>query len=123
MSRLGAYAPAGVDARSSAAGPVADAASSPQRYPDLRRLPAKPAVTPPSTYAAQAESQRAARAGLQGWVADNPAQPADTEAYAGAQRGRVLDPAREAPAEDQAARSDAWAARLRELAKPPPPPK
>ena len=122
MTRLGAYAPEGVDPRSASAGVVAEAAGARHPYPDLRRLPRAPAVTPPTAFAARADDQRAARARLQRWTETNPAQPVDTETYAGAQSGRVLDPARESPPEDQAARSEAWAARLRNVAKPPPPP-
>ena len=118
-----AYAPAGVDPKSTAADIVRSRLAERQPYPDLRRLPAAPKDVPaPKAFAAQAAAQRAARARLQAWVAAHPPEVADTEAYAGLQRARVPDPARDAPADDQAARSEAWAARLRQVAKPPPPP-
>lgn len=122
LSGAASYGPASVDARSSAAEAVTAAGHARHPYPDLRRLPKPPPLTPPAAYAARAQEQRTARSGLQRWVAANPAEASDTEAYAGAQRGRVLDPAREAPSDNQAARSEAWAARLRQAAKPPPPP-
>ena len=120
VSRLASDA---VDPASANAEAVREAAAHPQPYPDLKRLPAVPRdVRPPSAFGVQASALEKDRSGLQAWAAAHPALTGDTDAYAESARGRGRDPIGAAPAPDQAQRSDAWAARLREAAKPPPPP-
>ena len=121
--RLGALAPAGVDPTSSAAGAVRAAQASRPAYPDLARLPPRPTdLRAPGGYGVAAAQLQGGRGELQRWTAANPALTADPETFAASTRARVPQAQRDAPAEDQAARSEAWAKRLREAAKPPPPP-
>ncbi len=122
-SRLQALAPSGVDGTSAAAGAVRSAQASRPAYPDLARLPPRPAdLRAPAAYGAAAGELRGGRASLEGWRTQNPPLVDDVEGFAAAEQGRIPPSQRDAPAAEQAARSAAWAAQLREAAKPPPPP-
>ena len=98
-----------------------------QQYPmpSFRDVPAKPTGLPrPASFKADVLASDKARAELDAWVAANPPMaPLDTnatEAFAAAQRARI--PAGEAVPPAPVGSED-YAARLRELATPPPPPK
>ena len=119
VSRL---ASGGVDSTSSSAEAVREASAHPYPYPDVKRLPLVPRdVRPLPAFGVQAAALRQDRDGLQTWAATHPAMVDDTDAYAERARGRGADPAGPAPPPDQSQRSEAWAARLRAVAKPPPP--
>lgn len=61
---------------------------------------------------------------LSAWVSDNPALAATpTDAFNASALGALKFDAGDAPPADQAARSEAYAARLRAQSTPPPPPK
>lgn len=119
----GTFASDPVDARSAAAPRVSQVQDARHAYPDLRRLPAKPPEIAPATFASRADAVRGDRARLAEWVRTHPAEVTDTEGFAQASRGRVPAEVLSAvPPEDQAARTAAFAERLRKAAQPPPPP-
>lgn len=122
-SRLQALAPAGVDGGSAAAGAVRSAQRSHPAYPDLARLPPRPTdLRAPGAYGVAAGELRGGRGVLEGWRTANPPLTADPEAFAASAQGHIPAAQRDTPAVDQAAQSAAWAQRLRDAAKPPPPP-
>ena len=113
----------GVNPDSPAAAAVREASARPYPYPELKRLPPPPRdLRPVAAYGTQAASIEKDRNGLQAWAVAHPALHDDAEAYADSARSRAPDPAKDAPPPDQAQRSEAWAEKMREAGKPPPPP-
>ncbi len=113
----------GVNPESPSATAVREASARSYPYPELKRLPPPPRdLRPVTAYGTQAAGLEKDRGVLQAWAVSHPAMNDEPEAYATAARGRTLDPAKAAPPADQAQRSEAWAAKMREAAKAPPPP-
>ena len=113
----------GVDPQSPSAAAVQEASSHPYPYPNIKRLPLPPRdVRPVAAFGTQAAALTKIRDGLQAWAVAHPASHDDAEDYAAGERARTLDPAKVATPPDQAQRSEAWAQKMREAAKAPPPP-
>ena len=113
----------GVNPDSPAADAVREASARPGPFPDMKRLPPPPRdLRPVATYGTQAAGLEKDRGVLQAWAVAHPVMTDDPEGYASAARARTLDPAKAAPPADQAQRSEAWAEKMREAAKAPPPP-
>jgi len=111
---------------SPAAGEVREAARRDFPTPSFRDVPPPPAnVRPPEAFRMAVTRSIGAREQLQAWVAANPpltdVATETTEAFAESQRARIPAGQRE-PIPAPAGTED-FAARLRELATPPPPPR
>jgi hypothetical protein len=125
LGRVTSLSPQPVDSSSAVAEQVRAASRAKARMPRFRDVPPLPTgVRPASSFRTAVTESNQAGAALGAWVAANPSllppDQADTEAFAAAQRARI-------PADQRAnldpAGSEEYAARLRALATPPPPPK
>jgi len=126
FARVSSMSPGSTPADNPLAAQVRAAERTRYPLPSFRDVPPVPTdVRPPQAFAQAVEGGVAARDRLKAWVADNPPEvplgPQDTEAYAASQRARI--PAGERQLSPQPAGTDEFAARLRALAKPPPPPR
>jgi hypothetical protein len=126
FSRVMSLKPEGVDPSSPVAAEVRAASQRDYKTPRFRDVPPSPAdVRPAAAFGQAARASEAQRDQLNTWVAANPPMiPTDsarTEAFAESARARI--PADQRVATPPAAGSEEYAARLRELATPPPPPR
>ena len=126
FSRVLSMKPEGVDPNSPVAAEVRAASNRRYRTPSFRDVPPTPSdVRPAPAFGQAARANEAQRDQLNAWVAANPpmtpTDPAQTEAFAESARARI--PADQRVTAPPAAGSDEYAARLRELATPPPPPR
>jgi hypothetical protein len=125
LARVTAITPEPIDTSSPVVGQVRRASAASYRTPSFRDVPPKPTdAPPPATFRAAVAENAKAHDKLEAWVAANPPMipldPSQTEAFAADQRARI--PAGQA--EDTApVGTEEYAARLRALATPPPPPK
>jgi hypothetical protein len=127
LGRVTSLSPAPVDASSPVAAEVRAASRAKTALPKFRDVPPVPSdVRPPAAFATAVADSVAARDRLETWVAANPptlpTDPQETEAFAAAQRARIPAGVKEAPPPESAGTED-FAARLRDLATPPPPPR
>jgi hypothetical protein len=125
LGRVTSLAPQQVDPNSAVAEQVRAASRAKVAFPRFRDVPPLPAdVRPASAFKTAVASSNAAGADLLAYAAANPPSvaqdPAQTEAFAAAQRARIPADQRAAPT---TAGTEEFAARLREQAAPPPPPK
>jgi hypothetical protein len=124
LGRATGLGPDPIDVRSPVAAQVRAVDQADFAYPRFRDVPPVPTdVRPPEAWRASVARSVQARDELTAWAAANPPMltGADTERFAEAQRATI--PANErlaAPAD--LAGTEAFAARLRALATPPPPP-
>jgi len=123
LARVTSLAPGGVDATSPVAAQVRAASEANYPTPRFRDIPPAPVdVRPPEAWRASVDQTVRAGAAVTAWVAANPTSlTGDTETFAEAQRARIPANERQAAPADPAG-TEAFAARLRELATPPPPP-
>lgn len=126
LGRATKLAPAQVDPNSPVAEQVRAASRAKVAMPRFRDVPPLPTdVRPAATFKTAVETNNAAGARLAAYVAANPpttaTEPAQTEAFAAAQRASI--PADQRTAVPETVGSEEFAARLRALATPPPPPK
>ena len=125
FARATSLAPDPVDTTSAVAAQVRQASRADLARPRFRDIPAAPTdVRPLGAWRSSVQQTGQAGAALTAWLAANPAvQPAEsTEAFAAAQRASIPADERQAAPADPAGTDD-FAARLRALAAPPPPPK
>jgi hypothetical protein len=125
LARVTRMSPQAVDPASPVAEEVLQASRRPAARPRFRDVPPTPTdARPPAAFAAQVAASEAERQKLAAWVAANPAMvpvgPQAAEAFAAGQRARI--PAEHQGADLPPAGSEEFAARLRDLATPPPPP-
>lgn len=123
LSRATSLAPDPVDPTSAVAARVREASAADYPTPRFRDIPPAPTdVRPPARWRAAVAEVNSAGAAVTAWVAANPPfLNDDTEAFAAGQRASIPASERGAPPSD-AAGLEAFAARLRALAEPPPPP-
>jgi hypothetical protein len=124
LSRATGMTPEPLDANSAVAAQVEAATHTHYPMPSFRDVPPRPTdIRTPGGFKTAVVEGAQARDRLDNWVAANPAeQPLDstaTEAFATSQRARIPAGEMTAPAP---VGSEEYAARLRALATPPPPP-
>jgi hypothetical protein len=124
LSRAVSLAPDPVDPTSAVAAQVRAASAADYPTPSFRDIPPAPAdVRPPEDWRRSVAETNAAGAAVTAWAAANPPfLNDDTEAFAAGQRASIPASEREATPADSTAGTDEFAARLRALAEPPPPP-
>jgi hypothetical protein len=125
FARVTGITPTPLDTTSPVSAQVAAATHTHYPMPSFRDVPPKPNGIPPArVFANRVASNDKAREALATWVAENPPmQPLDanaTEAFAASERARI--PASELVPPTPVG-SEEYAARLRALATPPPPPR
>jgi hypothetical protein len=126
LARVTSLSPQPVDANSPVAAQVRAASREPGKTPRFRDVPPLPTgVRPATAFKSAVAETNGAGGALTSWVAANPStlpqDQAETEAFAAGQRARI--PADQRGATPDPAGSEEYAARLRALATPPPPPK
>jgi hypothetical protein len=126
LGRVMSLNPQQVDPNSAVATQVRAAAKADVATPRFRDVPPLPAnVRPATAFRSAVNSSNSAANQLSAYVAANPpsvaADPAQTEAFADAQRARI--PADQRGVVPPPAGTEEFAARLREQATPPPSPK
>jgi hypothetical protein len=114
-----------IDPTSAVAEQVRTASRAEVKAPSFRDVPPKPTdVRPPAAFRNAVAQESRASAQLQAYVAANPpmatASQAEIEAFAQSQRARIPMDERSFPSTPIG--TEEFAARLRELATPPPPP-
>lgn len=117
-----ALAPEGVNVESPVAPAALAASHAALRTPRFSEVPPAPQDVPPApVFKARVAAEAAQRRRVEGWVDGHPPLVDDTDTFV--DRGHVLA-ARggEAPAADHSPEAEAFAARVRAVAKPPPPP-
>ena len=117
-----ALAPEGVNVESPVAPAALVASRAALRTPRFSEVPPAPQDAPPApVFKNRVAAEAAQRRRVEGWIDAHPPFVGDSDAFA--DRGHALA-ARggEAPAVDQTAVAEAFAARVRAVAKPPPPP-
>lgn len=124
LARVTSLAPDPIDANSPVAAQARLAQKAHYRRPRFSDVPAKPTdVRAPAQFRAAVAENIQARRTQNGWIAGHPAFVSDdTESFAAAERARIPASATQPIASDPAGTED-YAARLRALATPPPPPK
>ena len=91
-------------------------------FPEFSDVPAPPTdVRTPEQWRLFVERNEGAADGLQGWTRQNPAWITDTQGHVASARAALRD-AGPPPPPDQRAQTEAFAQRMRELARPPAPP-
>ncbi|HTK35968.1 MAG TPA: hypothetical protein VL358_11875 [Caulobacteraceae bacterium] len=125
IARVTSITPEPLAANSAVAAQVKTATRTNYSMPSFRNVPPKPTDVPaPATYRAAVAESKQARAQVETWIAANPPMVVlgenETEAFAAGQRARIPAGEMTTPAP---AGSEEYAARLRALATPPPPPK
>ena len=121
LSKLG---PAPVDKSSPVAARVTTASRTDFPTPSFKDIPKAPDdVRTVGAFRASITDTQAAGVPLAAWVAQNPQMTFGTEQYAEAARAIIPPGERDAPPADAAVAAEAYAARLRAEAAPPPPPK
>ena len=122
LTRASRLQPEALNVESPAAAAVLAVQSERLPRPSFRDVPAKPTDLPkPQGYANRIARLNAEHSQLNAWAADNPALLDGTEDYAAATRRTVGATNLDAPPPDSVARTEAWAKRMRDAAKPPPP--
>ena len=123
LARVTSLSPGGVDPNSPVAAQVRAASAADYPTPRFRDIPPTPVdVRPAEAWRESVEQTARAGAAVTAWVAANPTSlTGDTEAFAEGQRARIPASERQAAPADPAG-TEAFAARLREMATPPPPP-
>ena len=112
---------AAVDPASPVYKDVMEASRHPGPYPKFSDIPEIPAdVRPAPAWAVAVADVKADKARLENGVAALPAPPADTDAFAAASRDQAHAPDVQAPSDETAAQSQAYAQSLRARATPPP---
>jgi hypothetical protein len=125
LGRATGVTPEPIDASSPVATQVSAATRTHYPRPSFRDVPPKPTdVRRPAGFRAAVAENDTAGAQLESWIAANPPEqpldPAATEAYAAQERAKI-PPGERIP--QAPVGSEEYAARLRALATPPPPPK
>ena len=123
LSRAVSLSPSPVDPTSPIADQVAKAVRTDFRRPRFSEVPPAPTdVRPPGQWRKSVEETAQAGAALTARLAAEPIDlPSETQAFAEEQRASIPASEREAPPSDPAG-TEAFAARLRAMAAPPPPP-
>jgi hypothetical protein len=124
LARVTSLAPDPVDAASPVAQRVREASAADYPRPRFRDIPPAPVdVRPAEAWRGAVNQTVQAGSALTAWVAANPTTVAAgaTETFAEGQRASIPASEREAPPSDPAG-TEAFAARLRAMAAPPPPP-
>ena len=124
LARVSTLAPDPVDATSAVAQQVRAASAADYARPRFRDIPPAPAdVRPAAAWRGAVNQTVQAGSALTAWVAANPTTIAagDAENFAEGQRASIPANERGAPPSDPAG-TEAFAARLRAMAAPPPPP-
>lgn len=117
-----ALGPEGVNVESPVAPAALAASRASLRTPRFTEVPPAPQDTPPApVFKARVAAQAVQRRRVEGWVVDHPPHVDDTDAFADQGR-RLAARGGDAPAVDQSSAAEAFAARVRAVAKPPPPP-
>ena len=117
-----ALAPEGVNVESPVAPAALAASRAALRTPRFSEVPPVPQDVPPApVFKARVAAEAVQGRRLEGWVAEHPPYTSDTDAFADRGR-RQASKGGDAPAEDRSAAAEAFAARVRAVAKPPPPP-
>jgi hypothetical protein len=125
LSRAIALSPDPVDSQSPVAGQVQAATRTDYERPSFRDVPPAPTdIRPAPAWRSAVDQSVQAGQAVTAWVAANPTllTGPETESFAAAQRARIPASERQAAPVDPAGTED-FAARLRALAAPPPPPK
>ena len=123
LAHISAFSPAPIDPTSPAAEQVRAASRADYKTPSFRDIPPKPAdVRPARSFRAAVAENTQAREAVTAWLAANPATLAGTDTEDFAQGRRATIPAGEREPIPDPAGTEAFAARLRALAAPPPPP-
>lgn len=124
LARVTSLAPDGVDASSSVAQQVRAASAADYPRPRFRDIPPAPTdVRAPEAWRNAVNQTVQAGAAVTAWVEANPTTiaPNQTEVFAEGQRASIPAGERQAAPVDPAG-TEAFAARLRAMAAPPPPP-
>ena len=124
LARVTSLAPEGVDAASPVAQQVRAASAADYPRPRFRDIPPAPVdVRPPEAWREAVDQTVQAGAALTAWAQANPTTiaPRETEVFAEGQRASIPASERQAAPADPAG-TEAFAARLRAMAAPPPPP-
>ena len=124
LTRATSLAPDPVDPNSAVAVRVREASAADYRTPSFRDIPPVPTdVRPAGAWRRAVTETATAGSAVTAWVAANPSFiNDDTEAFAAGQRASIPASERGAPPPDSTAGTAEFAARLRALAEPPPPP-
>jgi hypothetical protein len=123
LARVTSLAPEGVDTASPVAQRVREASAADYPRPRFRDIPPAPMdVRPVGAWRSAVDQTVQAGNAVTAWVAANPTSlTGDTETFAAGQRASIPASEREAAPPDPAGTED-FAARLRAMAAPPPPP-
>ena len=123
LARVTSLRPDNVDAASPVAAQVRQASQAKYPRPRFRDIPPAPTdVRPPGAWRRAVNETTQAGGALTAWVAANPSTlNNDTESFAEGQRASIPASERAAAPPDPAG-TEAFAARLRAMAAPPPPP-